>query len=244
MNKIYLRQKNLPIDVPEEVTLIGVGGVGSWVAIGLAIAGVKTLNLYDNDIIEIHNLNRTLFDESQVGIPKVIAIDMIISRIRPKCKVNTFVELFNESSPKKGIILDMRDKSVPQLVDEQIVTGGYDGLTFSFSTHKKQGWNSGPQTGYSETPSYVVPPMFLSSLIIDHVIRKNDKKYSLTLTIDQIYDALQEYFINHVISSKKETKVKTKVVKKKSMKIAKAQEKKPKVTSSEEVTLFNIKDLK
>jgi len=56
------------------VMLIGCGGLGSWVASGLAGAGVGSLVLVDDDRVELSNLNRQLlFRESQVGELKTSA---------------------------------------------------------------------------------------------------------------------------------------------------------------------------
>ena len=42
------------------VLLFGVGGVGSYVAEALARAGVGTLTLVDNDIVDVTNINRQI----------------------------------------------------------------------------------------------------------------------------------------------------------------------------------------
>lgn len=56
------------------VLFIGVGGVGSTCAMILAAAGIGKLILADNDNLEESNLTRTtLFNNSDIGSPKVIA---------------------------------------------------------------------------------------------------------------------------------------------------------------------------
>jgi len=53
------------------VLVVGLGGVGSWVASGLAQSGVKRFILCDSDIVERDNLNRALFFENDVGKSKI-----------------------------------------------------------------------------------------------------------------------------------------------------------------------------
>jgi molybdopterin-synthase adenylyltransferase len=56
------------------VAVLGCGGLGCWVASGLACAGVGSLLLIDDDRVEISNLNRQLlFGEADIGHLKVEA---------------------------------------------------------------------------------------------------------------------------------------------------------------------------
>ncbi len=56
------------------VVILGCGGLGSWVAAGLACSGIGRLTLVDDDVVELSNLNRQLlFTEADIGRPKVDA---------------------------------------------------------------------------------------------------------------------------------------------------------------------------
>src|SRR5690606_17422776 len=62
------------------VLVVGLGGLGSPLAMYLAAAGVGTLGLIDFDVVDLSNLQRQLLhDTDQVGKPK---IDSAIRRLR------------------------------------------------------------------------------------------------------------------------------------------------------------------
>ena len=57
------------------VAVLGLGGVGSWCAEGLARSGVGKLTLVDCDEVSISNLNRQLEATVQtIGQPKAMAM--------------------------------------------------------------------------------------------------------------------------------------------------------------------------
>ena len=56
-----------------EVTLVGVGGIGSHVAYVLSRLGIRTLDIYDFDIVEDVNLTGQMYSKDQVDKNKVQA---------------------------------------------------------------------------------------------------------------------------------------------------------------------------
>src|SRR4030042_935763 len=66
------------------VCLVGVGGLGSPIAIQLASMGVGHLRVVDGDVVEISNLQRQhLYGVDQVGLPKVEAAERRLRRLTP-----------------------------------------------------------------------------------------------------------------------------------------------------------------
>ena len=71
------------------VALVGVGGMGSWIAYNLVCCGVGKLRLIDGDTVEMSNLNRSiLFDEGSVGRSKVDAAAATLRRFAPRTHID------------------------------------------------------------------------------------------------------------------------------------------------------------
>ncbi|MBN1403011.1 MAG: molybdopterin-synthase adenylyltransferase MoeB [Opitutales bacterium] len=70
------------------VLIVGMGGLGSPVAMYLAAAGVGTLGLADFDKVELHNLHRqVLHGSSSVGMLKVQSATKTLSELNPNCNL-------------------------------------------------------------------------------------------------------------------------------------------------------------
>lgn len=65
------------------VGIAGAGGLGSNAAVALARAGVGRLVIADFDTVEATNLNRQQFFVSQLGEPKVVALQHNLQKINP-----------------------------------------------------------------------------------------------------------------------------------------------------------------
>ena len=86
------------------VAVIGVGGVGSWVAESLARSGVGRLTLIDFDQVAQSNINRQIHaTESSLGQAKVLAMNQRIQSFFPECEV-TCIEAFAEPENWPGIL--------------------------------------------------------------------------------------------------------------------------------------------
>ena len=89
-----------------KICILGLGGLGSNVAVLLARAGIGYLKLVDFDVVEASNLNRQQYRVSHIGLKKTEAIKNIIKEINPFVKVDildTKVDKENISSIVKDI---------------------------------------------------------------------------------------------------------------------------------------------
>src|SRR5919201_4092719 len=74
-----------------KVLLLGAGGLGSPTALYLAAAGVGTLGLVDDDVVDVSNLQRQVIHSTdRVGMPKVDSAEQKIKEINPDVSVNKY----------------------------------------------------------------------------------------------------------------------------------------------------------
>src|ERR671924_1139692 len=70
------------------VLLLGAGGLGSPAALYLAAAGVGTLGIVDNDVVDLSNLQRQVAHSNErIGVPKVDSTEIAIKEINPDVQV-------------------------------------------------------------------------------------------------------------------------------------------------------------
>ena len=93
------------------VGVVGIGGVGSWVAEALARSGIGRLTLVDLDHIAESNINRQVHaTTASVGQAKVQAMRERIALINPLCEVRTVDEFVErETWPALKPMLDELD---------------------------------------------------------------------------------------------------------------------------------------
>jgi sulfur carrier protein ThiS adenylyltransferase len=90
------------------VGIAGLGGLGSTVAIALARVGVGKLILVDFDVVEPSNLNRQQYFLHQIGLPKVEALQAILSKITPMLSI----QCYNERLEQENVERIFRDADV------------------------------------------------------------------------------------------------------------------------------------
>src|SRR5690606_20207857 len=95
ISELYKRQiKSFPSFTCKSAVVIGCGGVGSWIALDLALMGMGTIILIDNDKLEASNLNRTLYKISQVGEYKTKVLQELNLVRRSDAIILTIEEFF------------------------------------------------------------------------------------------------------------------------------------------------------
>src|SRR3954470_4928548 len=74
-----------------KVLLLGAGGLGSPTALYLAAAGVGTLGIVDDDVVDVSNLQRqVIHNEETLGTPKVDSAAEAIRKLNPDVKVEKY----------------------------------------------------------------------------------------------------------------------------------------------------------
>jgi tRNA A37 threonylcarbamoyladenosine dehydratase len=81
------------------VTVVGLGGVGSWTVEALARSGVGGLKIVDLDEVCVTNINRQLHAlTSTVGLSKARVLEARIKEINPNCSVTVFEKFFSPTT--------------------------------------------------------------------------------------------------------------------------------------------------
>ena len=107
-----------------KVLVIGAGGLGSPVALYLAAAGVGTLGLLDDDIVDKSNLQRQiLHDDAHVGIPKVETARYRLRSLNPEINIHTQNLRLDSSNADKLV------------ADYDLVVDGSDNLATRYSVN-------------------------------------------------------------------------------------------------------------
>ncbi|MDQ1280570.1 MAG: HesA/MoeB/ThiF family protein [Thermoproteota archaeon] len=102
------------------VCIVGVGGLGSNIAIELAAMGVGFLRLIDRDVVEISNLHRQpIYDVDWLGYPKVEAAAARLKKLNPAVKTELLPISLNDGNVEgaiKGvdIVVDGLDRIEPR----------------------------------------------------------------------------------------------------------------------------------
>ena len=131
----------------KRVLILGVGGVGSWVATELCHCGFEKFILVDDDELELSNLNRSLYSQQDVGKSKVDALADRMRNINPRIsvrRVKTRIESaagllsLITSLPESGVVVNCADNpsvdATSSIVDDAckvtstpyVIAGGYN----------------------------------------------------------------------------------------------------------------------
>jgi molybdopterin/thiamine biosynthesis adenylyltransferase len=113
------------------VLVLGAGGLGSPAAFYLAAAGVGTLRIVDDDVVERSNLQRQiLHTEAGIGSPKVGSAAAALSALNPRTRVEAIAERATSANIERlldgvDVVLDGADNfPVRYLVNDACVKLG------------------------------------------------------------------------------------------------------------------------
>ena len=138
-----------------KVLIIGVGGLGCSVAESLVRAGVGTIGLIDNDLINLSNIHRqSLFSSKDVKKLKVSVAAKKLKEINPLTKIKTYKSRLSEKNVENIIknyelIIDGSDNFKTKFLindyckkfEKKLITGAiskFDGHIFTFDFKDKK----------------------------------------------------------------------------------------------------------
>ncbi|HEY5782700.1 MAG TPA: molybdopterin-synthase adenylyltransferase MoeB [Lysobacter sp.] len=86
------------------IAMVGAGGLGSPAGFYLAAAGVGTLVLADDDVVDRSNLQRQiLHTDARIGTPKVESARIALSALNPQVAIETFAERITAANVERLI---------------------------------------------------------------------------------------------------------------------------------------------
>jgi adenylyltransferase/sulfurtransferase len=136
-----------------EITIVGLGALGSAIANNLVRAGIGTVRLVDRDVVELDNLHRQLlYSEEMLGEPKAMAAASILGQINPD------VELI-------PIVKDVNFSTIDLIIsDSDLILDGTDNLETrflinDFSIKKKVPWIYGGVVGTQGMTMNILTPV-------------------------------------------------------------------------------------
>ncbi len=137
------------------ILIVGVGGLGCPAAENLVRAGIGTIGLVDNDIVNLSNIHRqSLFSSKDIKKPKVSVAAKKLKEINPLTKIKTYKSRLNHNNIKNimknyEIIIDGSDNFKTKFLindyclklKKKLVTGAiskFDGHIFTFNFKDKK----------------------------------------------------------------------------------------------------------
>jgi adenylyltransferase/sulfurtransferase len=163
----YSRQIMLPqIDITGQeklnaarVLIMGVGGLGSPVAMYLATSGVGTLVLCDPDVVDLTNLQRQIVhDTPKVGQLKVASAAETLRRLNPEIAVETLPRKLEEAElltqmQQADVVVDCTDNLDSRLLINRVAVAARKPLV-SAAAIRWEGQISVFQPYLGENPCY------------------------------------------------------------------------------------------
>ncbi|MDX1396887.1 MAG: molybdopterin-synthase adenylyltransferase MoeB, partial [Gemmatimonadota bacterium] len=150
------------------VLMIGAGGLGSPAAFYLAAAGVGTLGIIDDDVVDRSNLQRQiLHTDDRVGTPKVDSARERLLALNPDIEVNTFAERLTSENAERlmagyDVIVDGSDNFATRyLVNDVSVrfgTPNVHGSIYRFEGQVSVFWPGAESPGPCYRCLYPEPP--------------------------------------------------------------------------------------
>ena len=209
ISELYKRQEDhLPSFSDKSAIVIGCGGVGSWIAIDLALIGMGSIILIDKDQLEASNLNRTLFKVTQIGESKTKAVESLIHERRPDAIVLSIEDYFKTEHLEKynvDYVFDATDnlasrKLIKDLKDQDTLhipycKCGYDGYFATLSLNEFEAGRWGEEGSYQIVSSFFGTPQILSAIaVIEMLLLEDTKQISVNFKTNNLINKIGEAY--------------------------------------------------
>lgn len=197
LNSQFKRENNLKenFNYNNTVMILGCGGIGSHVAeIVGSMQGISNIILFDNQTIELSNLNRTAFFYENLRGYKVEEISKIISSRNIGVAVYPINEIFNEESLKnirehtellkystEMTVIDCRDDYYGDynlfekfnISKPSFIRTAYDGMSITIDLDPEKHPVHGHR-GYFTAPSHSIPARMAALLAVTFFVYEKE----------------------------------------------------------------------
>lgn len=188
-HNVYDRQRSLTLKNYRYLIVVGVGGVGNWVALTAALTGLfENIILVDGDTVEETNLNRTIFEETDIGSTKCDAVKYQILKRRHLtnvCCINSItspevIDMIikmaiddNSYYHHDVVCVDCRDDIYEDLypLNCKLYKVGYDGMSMTIDGNPRLTKIFTQRGGtYTVTPSFIGSSQLVACLVVNDIV--------------------------------------------------------------------------
>ena len=206
------------------IGIIGLGGLGSPCSIYLAASGIGTMNLFDDDNVELSNLQRQIiFNSSDVGAKKNLIAKKKLLNLNENIICNSFSERITKKNITKllkdsNFVIDCSDNFETRKIineycfknDKDLISGaciGWKGQIFNFNFSSSNSscyeclFEEIEEEDLSCRESSIFSPLagligtFLAIEIIKNILEINNSKENF-IEIDSLTNEIQKREIN------------------------------------------------
>jgi Dinucleotide-utilizing enzymes involved in molybdopterin and thiamine biosynthesis family 1 len=181
--KFLIGEKEVEILNKSTVAIIGIGGVGSFVAESLARSNIGKLIIVDHDDIDTTNINRQIHAlTSTVGKAKVDVMKERIMQINSECEVLVYQEFINRENIKEIIT-----NEVDYIVDAiDTVTSKLDLIEYAQKNNMKIICSLGMGNRLDPTKIYITKLNKTENDPLARALRQGVRKRELAMNVDVV----------------------------------------------------------
>lgn len=99
----------IPLDtLDQQISIVGAGAIGSFAALALVKMGFENIQVFDDDSVEVENMNCQFFRHKDIGKKKVVALRELIEDFTG-VEIDIFPERYQGEAPLPGIVISAVD---------------------------------------------------------------------------------------------------------------------------------------